>query len=465
MSGTNATTGNPISRIGSFVADGAGGITMAIEDANSAGNLSPAVSFLTAPASSYTVQSNGQGTLTLAQSTTGALTFSFSLSSTSFGYIIQTDGSSSSSGFFQLQTLSNAFSASYAFDFSGIDVNASTNASIVGQFTTNGTTGITGGLLDINDGTQLTSSTAVTAAGIGPDPTFGATFGRGSFVLDSLVFTYYMIDQNNLVVLEADSNFATIGSATAQTNVPTTVAGLAGNFVFIVGGATGGTGPAGPISRAARFTSDASGNLTNIDLDQNDAGTHLIFPKSTFSNPSITIDPSGTGRGTLQFTDLSSTAVFSYVFYLSSATSGFIQDISNNDVLDGSISSQAAGPFTLSSLAGNYVVNWSGFNGNNSFEEDFVGQFALTSATTSNITGATDYAELGSGQVITAAAMTGNLTITGDGTRGGSKANTAAIQAGNQSFTFNAYVLDNNNIVLLGTDTTRIVLGTATRQP
>ena len=57
------------------------------------------------------------------------------------------------------------------------------------------------------------------------------------------------------------------------------------------------------------------------------------------------------------------------------------------------------------------------------------------------------------------------LTITGDGTLGGTKANTVTITAGNQSFKFNAYILDSSDIVLIGTDTTRVVLGTATKQP
>jgi hypothetical protein len=464
MTGTSASTGDPLSRVGSFIADGNGGITLAVEDANDAGTVNT-VPFLAAPSSSYTVQSNGQGTLTLGISPTSSLTFSFSLSTPSSGYIIQTDGSSSSSGYFQLQTLSNAFSPAYAFDFSGVDINQGTSASIIGQFTTNGTTGITGGLVDVNDGAVL-SSTSIGTAGIGPDPTYGATFGRGTFVIDNLAYTYYMIDQQHLVCLEAgDGQFATVGSATAQTAVPTTVAGLANSFVFVVGGSTGGTGPAGPISRAARFTSDGSGALTNVYLDQNYSGTHKTYPGSTFTTPAITIDPAGSGRGTIQFTDSSSNVAFSYVFYLSSATGGYIQDITKNDIMDGSLSLQAAGPFALSSQAGNYIVNWSGFNGNTSFEEDFVGQFALSTAASSNISGATDYAELGNNQVITGAALTGNLTITGDGTLGGSKANTATITAGNQSFKFNAYILDGSNIVLIGTDTTRVVLGTATRQP
>jgi hypothetical protein len=468
MTGTNATTGDPISRIGSFIADGNGGVTMAVEDANDAGTVNT-VPFLGAPSSSYTVKSNGQGTLTLAVNPTTFLTFSFSLSTSSYGYIIETDGSSSESGYFQLQTLSNALSPAYAFDFSGIDISSNVNtsgaaASLIGQFTTNGTTGITGGLLDVNDDATLTSTT-ISTAGIGPDPTYGATFGRGTFVIDNLQFTYYMIDQQHLVCLEGtDGQFATVGSATAQTGVPTTVAGLTDNFVFTVGGSTGGTGPAGPITRTGRFTSNA-GALTNVYLDQNYSGTHKTFPGSTFTSPALTIDPAGSGRGTLTFTDSSSGVVFSYIFYLSSAAGGYIQDIGNNDTLDGSLSLQQAGPFTLSSQAGNYIVNWSGFNGNTSFEEDFVGQFTLSSATSSNISGATDYAELGSGNVVTGAAMTGTLTITGDGTLGGAKANIVAIQAGNQSFAFNAYVLDNNNIVLMGTDTTRVVLGTATRQP
>src|SRR5207245_6360617 len=95
----------------------------------------------------------------------------------------------------------------------------------------------------------------------------------------------------------------------------------------------------------------------------------------------------------LGFTDVTSGDVFSYVFYLTSASGGFIQDTSSAVVADGSLSLQT-GTFTAASLAGNYIANWSGVSGKNGFEEDFNAQFALSNATSNNITGVVDYTEL-----------------------------------------------------------------------
>ena len=464
MSGTNVTSGNPLSRIGSFIADGSGHITAGIEDVNSVGSTGT-LSFTPSPTSSYTMNANGKGTLTLVNSS-GTLTFTIALSTPSFGYIVETDGSSTASGFFQLQTLGSTFGAAYAFDVTGLDLGTGASLSVIGRFTTDGSSGVTGGVEDINDDATITAQQAINAAAFGLDPNSGngATFGRGTMTIGLSSFVFYYIDSTHLLLIEGNDQVAAlVGSATAQGNIPTAAASLASSFVIDVGGGTGGTAALGPLTRVGRFTSDGTGNLTNIALDQNVAGIHLGFPKSTFSNPAITIDPTGTGRGTVKLTDVSSGAIFSYVFYLSSLTGGYIQDVSNNDIADGSISMQTGGPFTLSSLAGNYIVNWSGFNENNQFEEDFVGQYVQSTGTTSNVTGEVDYTEIGSNSIVTGAALTGALTITGDGTSGGSMANTATIQAGGQTLSFFVYIVDSNNIVLFGTDK-HVVLGTATKQ-
>jgi hypothetical protein len=125
-----------------------------------------------------------------------------------------------------------------------------------------------------------------------------------------------------------------------------------------------------------------------------------------------------------------------------------------------------SGTFTASSLAGSYMANWSGVNGRNAFEEDFNAQFALSSATSNNITGVVDYTELAnsSNQIVTDAGVAGTFTLKGNGTLGGSMANTVTLQAGGQTFHFSAYLISNNSILLIGTDSAHVVLGSVTRQ-
>lgn len=481
MSGTDNTQGLSISRIGSFHADGQGDITMAIEDVNDGGSFST-FNFTAAPASNYTMSSNGRGVLTLSHpdvvnpSLADNFTFSIALDSTSGGLMIETDGSSTMSGNFRLQTISSTFATAYAFDVSGVDLGNSTSVSFIGQFTTNGVSGVTGGGMDVNDGASPTGAITLQPGTITLDATNFSNFGRGTMTLNTtlnsrilnLSYVFYVVDASHLVLVENDTVAATSGSATAQTAVPTTVAAFPGSFVFAVGGAAISQGVFGGLARAGRFTSDANGNVTNLSLDEDFSGGVNAFPKAGgFSNVTFTIDAAGTGRGTLSFTDVTRNQPFQYVFYMASAIQGFIQDESPNVVADGSITAQS-GTFTAASIAGSYAINWSGVNLANGFEEDFVGVIPVSSASSNNISGGVlDFTELGDGKIFTGIPVNGLLTLQGDGTLGGAQGNALQLttsQTPSTTFNFRAYVVNANTIILVGVDSGRVVIGTAVRQ-
>jgi hypothetical protein len=481
MSGTDNTQGLSISRIGSFHADGQGNITMAIEDVNDAGSFST-FNFTVAPASNYTMSSNGRGVLTLSHpdvvnpSVADNFTFSIALDSTSGGLMIETDGSSTMSGNFRLQSIRSTFATAYAFDVSGVDLGNSTSVSFIGQFITNGVSGITGGEMDVNDGASPSGVITLQPGTITLDATNFTNFGRGTMTLSTtlnsqllnLSYVFYVVDGSHLVLVENDTVAATSGSATAQTAVPTTVAAFPGSFVFAVGGAAISQGVFGSLARAGRFTSDANGNITNLSFDEDFSGGVNAFPKSGgFGNVTLTIDASGTGRGTLNFTDVTRNQPFQYVFYLASATQGFIRDDSPNVVADGSITAQS-GTFTAASIAGSYAINWSGVNLANGFEEDFVGVIPVSSASSNNISGgALDFTELGDGKIFTGIPVNGLLTLQGDGTLGGAQGNALQLttsQTPSTTFNFRAYVVNPNTIILVGVDSSRVVIGTAVRQ-
>jgi hypothetical protein len=481
MSGTDNTQGLSISRIGSFHADGQGNITMAIEDVNDGGSFST-FNFTAAPASKYTMSSDGKGVLTLSHpdvvnpSVADNFTFSIALDSVSSGLMIETDGSSTMSGNFQLQSISSTFATAYAFDVSGVDLGNSTSVSFIGQFTTNGVSGVTGGEMDVNDGASPTGAIALQPGTITLDATNFSNFGRGTMTLSTtlnsqilnLSYVFYVVDASHLVLVENDTVAATSGSATAQTAVPTAVAAFPGSFVFAVGGAAISQGVFGSLARAGRFTSDANGNITNLSLDEDFSGGVNAFPKAGgFSNVTFTIDAAGTGRGTLNFTDVTRNQPFQYVFYMASATQGFIQDDSPNVVADGSITAQS-GTFTAASIAGSYAINWSGVNLANGFEEDFVGVIPVSSATSNNISGGVlDFTELGDGKIFTGIPVNGLLTLQGDGTLGGAQGNALQLttaQAPSTTFNFHAYLVNANTIILVGVDSGRVAIGTAVRQ-
>jgi hypothetical protein len=473
--------GNAIFRVGSFQADGGGNITAAIEDVNDAGSVQ-SFEFLAAPSSTYTMSSNGKGVLTLAHNdpnTPGLVdvfTFTLALTSTSGGVMIETDGTSTMSGNFQLQNITSSFAPSYAFDTSGADVNFGAPESIVGAFTTNGTTSITGGVLDDNDGGTIANQQVISPGSIVPDPTFFTPFGRGQFQINSniggqlfdLTFEFYVIDSSHFVFVETDTAKSTEGTATAQSNVPTNVSQFPGSFVLAVSGAAN----TGPITRVGRYTTDGSGNVSAVALDQHiNSNTPTVFPASNSSVSAFTysIDPSGDGRGTLTLTDQRTGDQFIYVFYLASPSQGFIQDESNNVVADGTLNAQTASGISTSTLAGSYALNWTGsnFGSGQGNEEDLAGVFTFPSGGGSLTNGDLDLAELGAGQIFENVVFSGTLTPTGSGTGGGTAGNTLQIIAqGPVSSTINlrAYAITNTSFIIVSVDANRTVIGPLTLQ-
>jgi hypothetical protein len=466
MSGQDS--GGFFARVGSFTADGSGNITAGIEDVNTAF----AAETLTFTKSSYSIQPDGRGTVNLTNST-GTLIFSVTLISATQGLIAQTDGIATASGTFQLQNAA-AFSATaiangYVFDVSGIDPNGNPD-SIVGQFVSSGGGTITTGVLDENDDAVPSGAAAITNGTYQLDGTNGPTFGRGAaaFTAGGVTFNYvfYMVDGSRLRMMETNSTALTVGDAMAQANnVPTTNAGFTGSFALLIGGGSS----AGPDARLGRFTADGNGGLTAVVLDENNAGSFQSVPKGTVSQASYSMDTTlpGSGRGTATFND-SSLGIFEFIFYLVSPTQGVIQDNSNLIVDDGTLLAQTGGPFSNANLAGNYAFNWSGISTNNSTlitaEEDFVGQFALTSSASNNVAGALDLSEFSSTQgVFLNIVLSGGLTISGDGTQNNGLTTTLHTNP-SSTINFKAIAVNPNTAFVLTTDSSRTTAGIMQKQ-
>lgn len=473
MSGQDGTSGAFIGRVGSFVADGNGNITSALEDANLGGTANPAISFT----GTYTIQTNGKGTITLNGALGGGLLLSIAMDSASHGVMIQTDLAASSSGSFTQQSTA-AFSnpgiaGSYVFDVSGSAVSNGAPVSAIGQAVTDGNGNVTGGVFDTDDGNNAGPSGAqiLAASTYAVDNNSnGTNFGRGTISLAGLSFVFYVVDGTHLKMLEEDTNAVTLGDALKQSgSIPaTTAAWSAGSFAFGIGGAAV-LGTAGPVARAGRFTTSGSGTLSNVMLDDNDSGT--VKSTTTLSNAIYAIDTTagvaGSGRGTLAFTD-ASLGTFSYVFYLVSPSQAVVQDTSNGIIGDGTILAQL-GPVSAATLAGNFVFNWSGVvrpsSGNVGFEEDFVGQYAQSSS--GNLSGAVDFVELGTTSnhpLFTNSAVSGSLTLSGDGTgRNNYKVTISSSGVSANTFNFKAYVAG-TKLFLVGADSNQIIEGNVVAQ-
>jgi hypothetical protein len=474
---TGTTTDNTFgtssfSRVGVFTADGKGDIASGgVEDDQIFG--APNIFAITG--GSYTINADGRGTLTLINS--GAtIQYSITLSSSSSGYIVDmvSGDVETASGSFQSQTATSLATGTYVFDFSGIAPDGTGDSiSIIGDFIPNGTGSFaTGSQWDVNENGNFTTDASIAGGSYATDGTNPGS-GRGTASIGGLDFVYYVIDGQHVQLMGIDQDATApgtiLGEAVAQqANTPNASSAFSSSsFVFVMGG----SGPSGPLARAGRLTANGTA-LSAILLDNNNAGTEISVPTSgVLSGGTVTLNGDGSGRGVFQFTDtINNTGTYSFVFYLSSATSGVIQDVSTVlvngvatavDVADGTLLGQTGGPFTSSSLATSYAFNWSGVS---SAEEDFVGSFAPASASPN---GLVDYNEFGAGKQFLNTPFNGIITIGGDGT--GSTGQHSTFVAGldtSPAVTINyfAYIANPSTILVMGTGSNRVIVGVLTAQ-
>ena len=451
------TAVNQMSRVGSFTADGKGGIMAGgVEDVNTSG-VGPSLA-IAITGGSYTVNADGRGALTLMLGQ-NSINFGIVLTSGSNGLSPATDGlmidetssstqASTGSGNFVLQTgpfgsTVPASAGTYVFDFSGLDVSQGPD-SIVGEFTVNNGV-VSLGAEDENDNGNIPATpTPLSFVGsMTQDGSFPATLGsngRGIAVLNNIHYVFYIVDPTRIRFLSFTNGMLS-GDAVAQPSAP---ASPSGAFAFIVAGSTGASG----VTRVGRFTINGS-SMTNVLIDTNNGG--MFLPTNSATNTSVTMDAANPGRGVLVFTDPNHSGVpFTFVFYLSSATSGVIQEESQPassgaiDVADGSIEAQSGGPFTSSNISGAYAFNWSGLSLQNggSFsvqdEEDVVGQVKVASLA---VTGASDSFQFQVGVPVFDEVVSGSIAINGDGTAGDGKRSTMSVKlTKSNSITVNSVV-------------------------
>jgi hypothetical protein len=450
---TGGLSATPLTRVGTFTADGMGHITGGVEDVNANGTVTNAI-LIDGTRSTYTVNADGRGflTLVLGQNT---INFGITLTSVNDGLMIDETSnstqSSTGSGNFVKQNSAmfsvSSVSGPYVFDFPGLDGNQTNFCpcpeSFLGEFTANNGV-ISSGFFDDNDNGTLTSGSFTgTIAQDSLNPSTLATFGRGVALIAGQNFVFYIVDGTRVRFLSTTGGMLSGDGVSQSANVPTSTAGLNTSFVFIVAGSSANGG----VTRIGRFTANGTA-VTNILVDTNNAGQ--FTPTNTGTNTSISFDAANPGRGTVTFKDPNLSVPFTFVFYLSSATSGVIQEQSQSttqgavDVADGSIEAQSGSPFSSSNIAGTYAFNWSGLSLQNggSFsvqdEEDVVGQVNVASLT---LTGASDSFQFQIGVPVFDEVVTGSIVIKGDGTGGdGNRSTMSAKLTKSNSVTVNSVV-------------------------
>ena len=229
---------------GSIEVDTSGNVLAGEQDYNDAlGFTSPQPSGDTITGGRLMVStSTGLGTLTLNTNNTslgvgGIETLGLQFVNSDHALIMQFDGTATSSGSMDLQTLPSTLSGGYAFALSGIDYAYSGPVAFGGVFSITGGTTLENGTVDTNDAGAVTTS-----ALSGTLSTFDS-FGRGTITSTlnyygtPIAFNYYVVGPEVLRIIDVDSNDSAVGSAYGQgANATTSSNASLGNSVFEIAG-------------------------------------------------------------------------------------------------------------------------------------------------------------------------------------------------------------------------------------
>ena len=262
----------------------------------------------------------GLGTLTLITNNShigvnGTETLSLNFVNSNHALIIQADGSATSSGSFDLQTLPSTLAGNYSFTVGGAGSTGNT-LFFGGVFSVSGTS-LTSGIFDENHAGNITPDHSFTGTLSAAD-----SFGRGTLTGTGMAGTinYYIVGPEAIRLMDVDSAGTFVGSAFGQGSGNFTVgtansvfsvqSNLAGNLYGTIGqifpsGAnfTGVAdlnevdvilGDAVPISGTFSVGSNGYGNLTITSGNLGDVSTFGVYA----TDPNLNInDPNNVASG------------------------------------------------------------------------------------------------------------------------------------------------------------------------
>jgi hypothetical protein len=344
---------------------------------------------------------SGLGTLTLITNnknvgTNGTETLALNFVNNNHALIIQADGSATSSGSFDLQTLPSTPAGGFSFALSGADSGGNT-AFFGGVFNVSGTS-VTNGIFDENSAAHSHPSLNNSFTG-----TLSAAdaFGRGTFTQTGIANTivYYIVGPEALRLIDVDSNSTSVGSAFGQGSSAGIFTNAAiGNSVFSVqsnfaGNLYAAVGQIVPSAGSFNGVADVNEELVGFaDAQQITNGT---FSVGTNGYGSLTI-PSG------QLGDVSALGIYATDPALNlndpnntaspgagnTFASALVVDLDANVIGSGVLVPQTDN--ATASFAGNYALGFQDFVDDGisvSGELDFVGNATATATAPALLTG------------------------------------------------------------------------------
>ncbi len=337
---------NGLSQIGEFSVNGAGNVTTGSIDINDGGTLSQyqiagnSVACAAPPSSlsTYSVASNGRGTLTLTTCAGGpALTLNFYVVSRGSAKFVGTDAVKQVAGFTSKQvsnlTFDNtALNGSYAFLLAGSS--PSGPIATAGSFLADGNGNITSGLLDENVNGTPSSSLAFQSGGTNAGTYTLASNGRGTATFKTSGRTYTLVfylgpggSNATAVFQETDPGIASDGLFTLQQGAPFTLASIQGNYAL----ETSGTSGASLQDSSGQFGANGAGAVTTGELDVNTGGS--LTPSQGQPVTGLYTAPAANGRAVFTL----NSGTLNYAGYVVSPTQVFLLGIQPGQLAAGAL--------------------------------------------------------------------------------------------------------------------------------
>src|SRR6266567_1042808 len=220
--------------------DSNGNVLAGEQDYNDAfGITSPEPSGDSITGGTLTVDSTtGQGTLTLITDNSnlgasGTETFGVQFANPNHALIMQFDGTATSSGSLDLQTLAST-GGNFAFTFTGVD-NIYCPVTFGGVYSAS--SGTITGVMDVNDCGNVFTSNALNATSSSPD-----AFGRGTVTgvsnpgtATAVALNYYIVGPETVRIIDVDAADAAVGSAYGQGSGTFSNASLGASVLTVAG--------------------------------------------------------------------------------------------------------------------------------------------------------------------------------------------------------------------------------------
>jgi len=341
---------NGLSQIGEFAADGAGNVTGGSVDINDGGTLSQLQIFgnktsCTSPpasTSSYSMSSNGRGTLTLTTCAGGPTsTLNFYVVSLGSAKFVGTNTTQQVGGYTSQQAPNTTFDATalignYAFLLAGSAPGGP--IATAGGFSPNGAGCFTVGTGELDENVNGTVTPALPFSLLSssdpacpnlPGKYAVASNGRGTmtFLTSSRTYSlvFYLGATGSAVFQETDAGYTSDGNFTLQQSGALTLASIQGNYAIETSGASGAT----PQVSTGQFGANGAGAITSGNVDINTGGTLASGQAVTGSYTA----PATNGRATLALN--SSTP--NYAAYVISPTQVYILGIQSGQLAAGAL--------------------------------------------------------------------------------------------------------------------------------